>query len=57
MGGSNFSHEKGGVGKIRVILKRGLITYFHPFELVLMLNFCGFVFWCVSHLHHFYQYP
>ena len=29
-GGSDFSHKKGGVGKIAgIVLKKGGITYFH----------------------------
>ena len=60
-GGSDFSHKKGGVGKIEeVVLKSGyhLFTYFHfnPRQCHLYLSHCLCV--CVSfaHLNDFYQY-
>ena len=58
-GGSDFSHKKGGVGKIGaggVLLKKGGgITYFHTnsFQCYLSLSvWCVYV--CFAYLHEYY---
>ena len=55
-GGSAFSHEKGGVGKIGVVLKKGSIICFYTnsFQCYLSLSvWCASV--CFVYLHYFHR--